>query len=443
MRILFVLPELAGGGIGTYYRNQIEFLKGQGHHIVVYLPPDAYTAQNDLGVEVRHGSVEDVARFRKNFSYLDTFPLLHEGVSLAWALYQAAGKETYDIVEVTDYKLLFLPWLVLDKKAPVVVRLAGSTGQVEEQEQRYGQGLETALLRYVENETLISADGLVALSTSNQQYWEKRLCRTVQLIYPYMNVDQRRRESSSSTELTTDQTYGIVLGRVQVWKGAENLCKAVSLIDKNVNCKIYWVGGDNYYRTYEKSMVEHLSTTYKVWGSSIQYLPRQPYAEAQSLLRNAAYQIVPSTWDTFNFTLVEGMMDEKVIVAADGVGASEHILNGANGFVYSANDYIALSKLLDKVINLSSGVRKIIGSSAGKSATEIFGQQELGQQKLELYENLINNQPVPIDIRSIYIRKAILDNRSAISKENLLDKMSIRQLIKGIINGVKRKVILS
>lgn len=80
---------------------------------------------------------------------------------------------------------------------------------------------------------------------------------------------------------------------------------------------IQWVGGDNYFREYSWSMSDHLKK-YVAWGTKIVHTDRVSYEEAQQKLASAKFLIVPSLWDTFNFTAIEGMAKGKVVICSSG-----------------------------------------------------------------------------------------------------------------------------
>ena len=59
--------------------------------------------------------------------------------------------------------------------------------------------------------------------------------------------------------------------------------------------------------------------------------------------RSALFNLVPSTWDVFNFTAVEAMASGRPAIVSTGAGASELIEDGVNGYLFQAGDADALA----------------------------------------------------------------------------------------------------
>ncbi len=95
---------------------------------------------------------------------------------------------------------------------------------------------------------------------------------------------------------------------------------------------------DEYATTYGNvsvNTVERTNTRYidydaiveKPGGGTVE--PQQPFEQTARLQAQAAFMVVPSLWDTFNFTCVEAMWSGRPVICSRGAGASELIEDGA------------------------------------------------------------------------------------------------------------------
>jgi len=382
MKILFVLSEWSGGGIATYYRNLIPVLRVQGIDVSVVvaqtaLPNNSETVDFPIFFLDTNLKKEVASRF----NHLQLHPLLQEGLTSAYTLYEQMHKgEGFDLVEISDYPLLFAPWLLEGTPTQVLVQLHGSLGQIELQERRVGQYAQTAVLQHFEESLLRSADHLASPSQQNSAYWRQKTGRSVSTLMPLYTTKTPHEIEGTSAAL--------VLGRVQTWKGPELLCQAIELLGAEPPT-VEWVGGDNFYREYATSMSGYLANKYPVWGERIHYLGVLPYAQAQEKIQQAAFLIVPSNWDTFNYTVVEAISLGKVILCSDGAGVVEHINHGQTGFVFPAGDAQALAKLIKKVNALSTIEKKEIGQRAMAYYQQHFAAPEEGLKRATWYRSLM------------------------------------------------------
>ena len=186
MRILFVLPEFPpqyGGGIATYYEALIPALSAAGHDVNV-LVGSAFTSDHptrtEEGYTVEFLDANRRERATGEFTAYEAVPALRRTLGAAWALFQQANQGAgYDLVETTDFGLLFLPWVVSEKSPPVLVQLHASSGQVDAREPKEGHALQGHLMRMLEVRGLAGADALQSNGRANARRWGQRLDRDV------------------------------------------------------------------------------------------------------------------------------------------------------------------------------------------------------------------------------------------------------------------------
>jgi len=132
MRLLFVIPEYpphSGGGIVTFYGNLIPALAQRGHRIHVIVG-SAFTSKlpgyETDGVKVEFLDQDVVDKHLSKFSRYNALPELQRHLAAAWTAWEQANKgEGFDLVETTDWGMLFVPWIVEADNPPNVVQLHG------------------------------------------------------------------------------------------------------------------------------------------------------------------------------------------------------------------------------------------------------------------------------------------------------------------------------
>jgi glycosyltransferase involved in cell wall biosynthesis len=314
------------------------------------------------------------------------------------------------VVEATDWALLFLPWVAAEKRAPVVVSLHGSCGQVDWFGKCEPRSLDGDLIRMVEAAALRGADVVHANSRANADFWQEKTGREIRVIPPAYGGGTKADLTTECTEDTEDSTEskdseegvkylshggtesteveawaclarqagasesdspasklavapvseslirssdapasspaashplratapqalkGLVVGRLQNWKGAEVLCKALRLAPE---IEIEWAGGDTDWGTSGMKASEYLAANYPdVFGKRFRWIGRLDREKVAEKMQAAAFLVVPSLWDVFNLTVAEGMEAGLPVICSRAAGAEMLIEHGISGFLF-------------------------------------------------------------------------------------------------------------
>ena len=263
MRILYILPEFPpgfGGGIATVYGQLLPGLCSEGHDITVLLASQdhldqvSYSWQSIAVVSLQR---HHLSQAKDEMEVWREHAFLHSFLPVAWAAWnQASTMGDFDVVEVTDWALLFLPWLVQPRRQPVVVSLHGSCGQVDWHGNPAGRHGEGQLVRLLESATLPLADRLIANSIQNAEFWRQECGVEPQVIPPVFEHFSAPVETTLSVPPHIScgrYLHGLVVGRLQNWKGPEILCQALRLVP---GLQIDWIGQD----TLWEESARHTST---------------------------------------------------------------------------------------------------------------------------------------------------------------------------------------
>lgn len=437
MKILFILPEFyphSGGGISTYYLHYIKSLKSEVDEICVMVG-SGYTQSDDIldvdGIRIEYLKPSVYKSYLHKFSKYDLTPEYRNNIAAAWAMWQqSTGGAGFDIIECTDFGLGFVPWLV-NHRVPVVVRLHGSTGQIDLYETHFKTGLSADLHRQAELILLSHADKLISHSSANKTYWENILKKNVDFVPAIFNNEQ------NFVPLSKKENYGIVCGRIQDWKGPEILCKAIELlkVEKPI---IKWYGRDTSYDGKIDNTV-HLEKSYpKIWGKQI--LPQKPLPnhEINKIQQQAKFAIIPSKWDMFNFTGLEYLSAGTVLICSEKAGVSELIENGINGFKYSNNEPLELANCIETVLKLDETEYKLLVENAKKTMLQKLEDKKVLNTNMQIYQNLLNLKIY--NKGNLYLNELFKPTDKEYDLNDLLKNISLKKLLNYTLARTIKKI---
>lgn len=154
-----------------------------------------------------------------------------------------------------------------------------------------------------------------------------------------LGVDSELFKPSLSKTLRVKEKFTLVfVGNVNIEKGVHILLNAL-LIGKFSNCVLILNGGTAEY--FKQTMMGYIEKL-KVLGVEIVFASGFPLEN----LKKADLFILPSLHESFGLTVLEAMACSLPVIVTDQVGASDHVLEGKNGFVVEAS---SPEKLADKI----------------------------------------------------------------------------------------------
>lgn len=440
MKLLFVIPEYlpnSGGGIATFYQSLLPELERQGHEIHVLLGSALSNQQSNSltnGIAIELLDHKWVATNLSRFDRYHATPELQRHLAASWTAWeQVQGGQGYDLVETTDWGMLFAPWIVSPESPPTVVQLHASIGQIDFHDPQIDTQLQGYVIRLLESGLLSIADELQANSTINAQFWQQLTGREVTYIPPALNA------ISSGTGSQSSNT-GLVVGRIQYWKGPTVLCEALRLLGDRAPT-INWVGRDTPYQESGTSMSAYLAKTYPdIWGRKILPLGQQSPQATLQLQANAAFMVVPSIWDVFNYTCVEGMAQAQVVLCSEGAGAADLIDNGVNGFTCAANDPQALATRLATLLSLHPLARQQMGQAAQQMIQTRLAPAHIAQQRIATYEKLLHRGKFPVR-PTPWLVDSVSPKPSLGKPLAFLDRLPLKELSHYVLQRSLRKLI--
>jgi glycosyltransferase involved in cell wall biosynthesis len=439
MKILFVLPEYyphPGGGMATFNMGFVDGLVKRGIRADVLLGSAVMVGNKQYtheGVTIRELKSELLRKYKDKFKKFCMFPELQNHIAASWAMWEQAQQGVgYDVVETTDWGLGGIPWIIKDSAPPTIVQMHGSTGQIETYDPRPGLELQSDIVRMIELNLFSAAAVLDSYSAKNQSYWEKILGREVLCSPPpyKLNLNPLSR--------APEQDTGVVVGRVQHWKGPAVLCEALKIL-KDKAPKIAWIGRDMNCQEDGKSMSAHLKKRYAgIWGIKIKSLGQLPYEETQKYIAKAKFGFFSSLWDTFNFTCPEFMGQGKVVICSRGAGASDMIEDGINGFTFDPEKSEELAELILKVQALSEHEMAKIGEAARETIKNVLCPVKFVDARIKLYESLMRGHYKKRPV-SRWLSDFLSPSDSGENFSKILDQIPLRKIGKYFLSRGLRK----
>ena len=424
MKLLFVLPEYlpqSGGGIITFYRMLLPELVRAGHQVKVLVGSGvvAEVARPPVlidGVSVELLDVTLLEAYKAKFARYAAVPGLRRHLAAAWALReQARNGEGFDPVESTDWGLLFLPWVIEDGP-PALVQLHGSCGQIDVNDPVAGEELQGELIRLLEIQALARADGLQTYSDANARAWTRQLGTDVACVLPAWKPLHAVPDPAPRSE------RGLVVGRVQNWKGPHVLCAALRLLGDRAPV-IEWIGRDTRLGKRGVPTSDSLARAYPdIWNVRLIHRPQLPPDQVANAQAAAAFAVVPSTWDMFNLTAVEAMAAGTPVICSTGAGASQLVSDGVNGFVFGSEDAAALAAAIERCLALTPDERAALTASAGQTIRDQLDPQANARLRAERYREIGVSRRAPAPSGD-WLRRACAPQDAPVTELAFLDHL--------------------
>jgi hypothetical protein len=372
----------------TYYRALVPALLAAGVDLRVIEGSAFYTAEDRTERTVGGVRVETLERARlhhwqKRFPAFAAVPGLRRHLAAAWAMWEQTGYgEGCDVVEACDWGLLFVPPAVQATR-PLVVQCHGSIGQIATHDPIAGEETQSLLVRLIERAAIALGGSVQTLSCANAAFWRAESGRDVTVFRPAA-------PDRASLPPAKPSSRGLVVGRVQRWKGPEILCAALQRLGARAPA-VDWVGRDTAWGARESSTACHLSRAFpSLWGRRINHCPHEAPQEIARRQATALFNLVPSIWDVFNFTAIEAMASGRPTIVSTGAGASELIEDQVNGYLFVAGDPDTLAGALDRILGESPARLAAIGQAARETIRTRLDPNAIAAQRVVAYRAAID-----------------------------------------------------
>ena len=398
LKLLYILSEYLpeyGGGIISYYAGVAPHLVRAGHEVDVLVASTAFLdrpTQSLDGVLVSYlkseflsPAYEGFARFRHGYPSFSAF------LPVAWAAFQQVkGGAGFDLVETTDFPMLYAPWVVEEVGVPVNVSLHGSPGQLDWHEHPGASSMDNDLMRLVERAAFGGVYRLQTNSTANAEFWGRLTRRTIPILPPAYEGER------GHTKETVREKGGLVVGRLQLWKGPRVLCEAMRLVP---DLEMRWIGKDVTDPATGNLFSTRLTREFpSIFGSRLRHEKPIPHAEVRKRIAAAEFLCAPSTWDVFNLSVVEAMELGTPVICSTAAGAAMLIRHGENGFLFNPEHPQELATAVQSLRSLDEPSHRKLIEKARETVSRELDPTRLAAARVAYYEELAARwKPVPRD----------------------------------------------
>lgn len=440
MRLLILTPEFErGGGIATFYRHlapalgrlgvEVRIIEGSAFHAGSAAP------RSVDGVSVETLELDRLNRWAERFSALAATPGLRRHLAAAWAMWEQAGRGAEaDVVEAADWGLLYVP-AAIEVSRTLVVQGHGSIGQISVHDPLAGEETQNALTRLIESAVLARVQTVQTYSRANAEFWECETGRPVDMIRPALRTTPGAPPEAISSR-------GLVAGRIQRWKGPDVLCRALALMG-NAAPGVDWLGRDTSSNRREVSTASELARLYpQVWGRLVRPAPPVPPEEVAGRQSRVLFNLVPSEWDVFNFTVVEAMASGRPTLVSSGAGASELVTEGETGFLFEAGNSASLAVSLDKLLSMPPARLAEIGGAARETVRRECDPDVIAGARLAAYRRAIadfaQSPQSPVDG---WIGAVCRPNAATEDVDEFLGQFPIRSLTRHVARRLRERTL--
>ena len=385
MRIVIIVPDCGEGGLYQFYNSVVPELAAIADvHLVFASPAHSPLEPRIAGATCHKLLPENAAPILAQLlkGPLAVAPNLARALAVAVNAWQFARTLDPDCVEVCDWPLSFAAG-VIDGAVPVIVQAHGSMGQIAVHDQTRGGAVEATLLQLIETQLFGLARNLQTYSSANAKFWEQATNRPVALVRPAFAVPDQAATVSAPTDRIS------IFGRLQSWKGPHVLCAALERLGGAApDCD--WYGSSKSWPGTALQAETYLAQSFpQAWNHSLHFRGPIDREQVAAKMAQSRAVIVPSTWDVFNFTVVEAMAAGRPVIVSSGAGASELIEHGVNGWVFPSADADALAAVIAFVDALSEAELQAIGAAARATVQRKLDPALIVAERMAAYKQAI------------------------------------------------------
>lgn len=383
------------GGIAKFYGHLAKLLCQYGHDVTVLTfdfegkTGDTILKRNGYTVVLLNESYKKIyQRYKPYFrpGGHDAPHWLAMGFAARNWLSQHAKSQNIDVIEVSDYGGLGA-FLLGENLPPFAITAHSSLHQL----QPYSNQANTEhvkVLKQLEAIAFNAANAIIAHSPLNQQSVEDVFIRKAFFARaPWELSDQ------VTSELTSE--VPVILAGLQNIKGSVFIAETLCLLTKrNKASKIKWLGYDTYTAPSKLSMSNYLAKTYPdIWQTNFLWAGKQEYQAAMKELAASPFLIIPSLWETFNYTVLEAAALSKTCIITKTTGSSYLFTNMQNAVLVDAEK---TQEMADAMLLLQQNPELCnqLGNNAKETIQDYFQPEKIYQERIKIYEELVASKSV-------------------------------------------------
>lgn len=361
MKIMIIVPEYPPyhiGGGGIVYKNLAEQLNKFGHDVVVLW---GYYSSNSIIEKIRSETIEGIKFIRipevpyvKSKPYLRTAmpPNLRSVLSVPHII----KKEKPDIIHLHGYGLLFINFSSIISSIhniPYIFTIHGypKTPEINRLTNIIWTFYEKTLMKV----TLNKASKITCVS--NWIATDGRLCNykhKVNIIYNGINQDIIK-DKNLNIEINLTKKFNLPknaqiicsVGRISKMKGFHSIIKIIpQLLIDFPNLYYFIIGADDGYKSVLVKLIKKLGIE-----NHIIFTGFIDETLKYNIIKESEVYIVPSLWEPFGLTALEGLAMEKIVITSGAGGLGEFLSRSKNVMYYDPDDSNTIINVIKKAIN--------------------------------------------------------------------------------------------
>jgi glycosyltransferase involved in cell wall biosynthesis len=403
MKICFVSLDYpikmhgSGAGVGTYYKTVAQQLSLLGHDIVVLaLSPDNKPKEyHDGPVRVFFITITNFHWYISKVPFIKKLSLAVRELEYSYAAWKEIKrileKEPLDIVQCTETGNFFLGKYHKKMSFRFVVRLHGEKYTIYKNRPDMKVGFEIWLYRYIQRQGIKKADYLMSPSQSHAGNISKEIKNAVEIsVIPnfldHQYIDKISYQDECENIFPSGEQIVFYAGRLEKGKGVWPLLEAASEVIKEFPSVQFLLAG-NFHPTLSKTELMNYIQSMGI-NENVKILGYVPWEELFVLYKKSAIVAMPSYYETFGHTFLEGMFMSKPVIGFSGSSLEEIIEDGISGFIVERGNISALARAM-VILLQDKELREKMGKAARKRAEERFTVSAIFPQLIKFYENII------------------------------------------------------
>ena len=177
----------------------------------------------------------------------------------------------------------------------------------------------------------------------------------------------------------TEEIKIAIIGSIELRKNQLFAIEILSEYGNNIELLIAGKVNDDDYSL----KVKKLSREY----SNIELLGEMSSDEVKNLYHDIDIVLCPSLEETLSMTIIEGMMNKKLVITSDATGIADYIVDGENGFVFKSGDADSLREKIDIILGEKADLEKI-RENARKTYLDNFTLEKVGERFEKMFEKI-------------------------------------------------------
>lgn len=392
-----------GGGVGSYVQTLAHNLIGQGHQVSVLVldPRNEHLKFDDQGVQLLKVRPGDLHWY---FSRIPVLRLLSDAVrelEYSWAVWKTFQElhvtKPCDVIEGSETGMLFLCLLKRWHRCRVIVRLHGEKWTIYLHRPGRRPGLGLWLQRRLQLLAIGRADRLTSPSTRHAVCVRNEIRRElpISVLPGFLNdreIELAAAEYPWPPELANleGRPFVFFAGRIERGKGVEPLLRAAAMVIRTVpEAHFVFAGGTHpaFPLSEREALVRELAV-----NDRVHFVGMVPREQLWAFYRVATVVAMPSYYETFGNTFIEGMAAGRPVVGFADTSLEEILGDSGGGITVPKGVITELSRQLTNLL-LHPQAAAAMGMRGRRHVLENFTDRLMLPRFLAFYRSILSSYP--------------------------------------------------